>query len=187
MLTETWPLKELGGADSKCGLSFLKFGSKRSKLSVLLEIGTHGIWRMLILIPTLVFWICTPKSIFGKFGSKRSKLSILTENWHTQYLKDDDSYSVINFLNFPPEIYFWANLGRKSQSCLFCLKIGIWDISRMLILIPTLVFWIYKKSKLLVCLKTNTYSISRILIAIFMLVFSNFKPKSRVCWFLFWD
>ena len=37
----------------------------------------------------------------------------------------------------------WAispNLGRKIQSCPFCLKIGTHDISRMLTLIPTLVF-----------------------------------------------
>ena len=78
-----------------------------------LKIGTHGIWRMLILILALVFWICGPKSIFVKICAKRSNLSILTGNWHTEYLKDADSYSVISFSNFLPEIYFWANLGRK--------------------------------------------------------------------------
>ena len=28
----------------------------------------------------------------------------------------------LGFWNFDPKIYFWANLGRKSQSCPFCLK-----------------------------------------------------------------
>ena len=39
----------------------------------------------------------------------------------------------------------WAispNLGRKIQSCPFCLKISTHGISRLLILIRTLVFWI---------------------------------------------
>ena len=108
MLTEN--LRELGGADSKSGHSFLKFGPRNPFL--------------------------------GKFGPKKSMLSVLPENWHTESLEDADSYSLISFLNFLPEVYFRANLGRKSQSCLFCLKIGIWDIWRMLILVATLVFWI---------------------------------------------
>ena len=40
----------------------------------------------------------------------------------------------------------WAispNLGRKIQSWPFCLNIGTHDISRMLILILTLIFWIF--------------------------------------------
>ena len=43
--------------------------------------------------------------------------------------------------NFNPKINFLANLDRKSQSCLFFLKIGTHSILTMLILIPTLVFW----------------------------------------------
>ena len=115
---------------------------------------------MLILVPTLVFWISKPKSIFGqiwkeklkvvqfdwklayrvswrcwflfqhcfsqfqtlnpfldKFGSKNSKLFILTENWHTWYIEDADSYSDNSFLNCLPLFHFCANLGWKSQSC----------------------------------------------------------------------
>ena len=41
-------------------------------------------------------------------------MSILAENWHTECLEDADSYSVLSFLNLQPEIYFWANLDRKS-------------------------------------------------------------------------
>ena len=48
----------------------------------------------------------------------------------------------LDFWNSDPKIHFWANLGPKIQSCPFCLKIGAPSISRMLILIPTLVFWI---------------------------------------------
>ena len=106
MLTEN--LKKLGGADSKSGHSFFKFGPQNP--------------------------------IFGQIWAKKPKLSVLPENWHTESLEDADSYSLISFLNFLPEVYFGANLGRKSQSCLFCPKIGIWDILRMLILIATLLF-----------------------------------------------
>ena len=51
-------------------------------------------------------------------------LSILSENWHTWYLGDGDFESGLRFSKFRPQIYFWANLGRKSESCPFCLKIG---------------------------------------------------------------
>ena len=49
-----------------------------------------------------------------------------------------------SFLNLQSYICFWANLDQKSQSCPFWLKIGTNCISWMLILIPTLVFWIWK-------------------------------------------
>ena len=48
----------------------------------------------------------------------------------------------LDFWNSSPKIHFWENLGQKNQSCLFCLKTDTHGISRMLILIPTLVFWI---------------------------------------------
>ena len=81
-------------------------------------------------------------SFLGKFGPKKSKLSSLVENWHTECLDDFNSYSDIIFLSFEPWILFWTNLGRKIESCSFWLKIGTHDISRMLILLPTIVFWI---------------------------------------------
>ena len=112
----------------------------------------------------------------GKFGSKRSKLSILTENWHTEYL-NADSYNVISFLNFVSEIYFWANLGWKSQSCLFCL-ICIWDILRMLILIATIVFWISNRESIFGQIwaeKVKAVSLPE-----------NEHTVSQGCWFLFW-
>ena len=46
----------------------------------------------------------------------------------------------LDFWNSDAKIHFWVNLRPKCQRCLFCLKIGTHGISRMLILIPTLVF-----------------------------------------------
>ena len=69
-------------------------------------------------------------------------MSILTETWHTWYFGGVDSESRLRFLKFRPQNPFGVNLGPKIQSCPFCLKIGTHCISRMLILIPTLVFWI---------------------------------------------
>ena len=77
---------------------------------------------------------------FPKFKWENSKLSILPETWHTWYLGGADSKSTL--WNSDPKIYFWANLGQISESCPFCLKTGTHSISRMIILIPTLVFWI---------------------------------------------
>ena len=86
---------------------------------------------------------------FPQISPKNSKLSILTENWHTWSLGGADLESAFRFWNFDPKIHFWANFGRKSQICLFCLEIGIYDISRILILIPTLVFWISNPKSIL--------------------------------------
>ena len=69
-------------------------------------------------------------------------MSVLPENWHTRYLEDAYFYFAISFLNFQPLIHFWANLGWKIQSRPFFSKICTQSISRMLILISTLVFWI---------------------------------------------
>ena len=66
----------------------------------LFHIGKHGISRMRILIPTLVSEFQILVSFLGKFGPKKSKFSALTENCHTCYLDDADSYSNIRFMNF---------------------------------------------------------------------------------------
>ena len=79
----------------------------------------------------------------GKFGPKKSP-----ENWHTWYLEDVNSYFNISFQNFQPRIHFWENLGQKTQSCPFCLRIGTHCISRMLILISTLVFSISNQTSI---------------------------------------
>ena len=92
-------------------------------------------WKCRVRIWTQIFEISTPKSIFGQFRSKKSKLSVFPENWQTWHLDNADSYSNISFLKFQPQTHFWANLGQKSQSWLFCLKTGTHVISRLLILV----------------------------------------------------
>ena len=88
----------------------------------------------------------------------------------------------IFFWNSDPKIHFWANLGQKSQSYQFCLKICTHGIWRMLNLIPTLVFWICNPksifgqiwTKKVTCpfrLKIGAHSISRMLILISSLIF----------------
>ena len=59
---------------------------KSQSCSFCLIIGTHVIPRLLILVPTLVFWISKANSIFGQCGRKNSNLSSLAENWHTECL-----------------------------------------------------------------------------------------------------
>ena len=60
----------------------------------------------------------TLNRFLGKFELKKSKLFVFPENWHTQYLKDADSYLYISFLkifwNFKPKSIFLANLSRKT-------------------------------------------------------------------------
>ena len=119
-----------------------KFGPKKSNFSVLPEnwptwyledVDSYSKISFLNLQPWIHFWI--------NLGQKKSKLSILTENWHTEYLKDADSYSVISFLTFLSKFVILGKFGTKKSKLFFCLKIGIWSISKMLILIVALVFW----------------------------------------------
>ena len=83
----------------------------------------------------------------------------------------------LDFWNSDPKIHFWANLGPKIQSCLFCLKIGTHGISRMLILIRTLVFWI----------SNPNFPFGQICVKKVKVVQFGWKLAHRVfrqCWFL---
>ena len=86
---------------------------------------------------------------FPKFRSKNSKFSVLSENWHSWYLKDADSFSNISFPNVQTKNSFLSKFGPKSESCQFCLKVGTHGISRKLIVIRTLVFWISNQKSIL--------------------------------------
>ena len=131
-MTENWLTWYFGGVDSGSRLRFLKFQPqnlflgkfkpKKSKLSVFpenwyawhledadfysnfsfLKIGTQSVSTMLILIPTLFFSVSNPKSFFGQIWAENSELFILTEDWHTWYIEDADSYSSNSFLNCQP-------------------------------------------------------------------------------------
>ena len=74
----------------------------------------------------------------GKFGPKISKMSVLSEIGAPSISRILILNPDLDFWSFHPKIYFWANLGPKIQSCPFCLKI----VTKMLILILTLVLWI---------------------------------------------
>ena len=60
---------------------------------------------MLNLIPTIVFWIANPKSIFGKIWAEKDKAvcfawKLTHMHIFTQYLENVDSYFDISFLKF---------------------------------------------------------------------------------------
>ena len=120
---------------------------------------------------------------FSKFRSKNSNLSILTKNWQQKELGGDGFKSRLSFflgsrLSLDPKIHFWVNLDQNCQSYQFCLKICAHGIWTMLILIPTLVFWI-----------CNPKSIFGLILAKKLKVV-HFDWKlvirvSRGCWFLF--
>ena len=84
----------------------------------------------------------------------------------------------LDFWNFDPKIHFWANLGPKIQSCPFCLKIGTHGISRMLILIPILVFWISNPDFLFEQIWAQKFKVVSF-------VWKLAHMISRECWFLF--
>ena len=80
-------------------------GRKIKSYPFWLKIGMHGILTMLILVPTLVFWIANSKSIFGKIWTEKVKVVCFAWNLahphiHTQYLEDVDYYFDISFLKF---------------------------------------------------------------------------------------
>ena len=117
---------------------------KKSKLSVFPQ--NWHIWysRMLIFIPTLVFWISKPRSIFEQIWAE--KVKVIHFGWWLVHRVSRRCWFLFRhyFSEFSNPIHFWVNLGRKIQSCPFWLKIStciIWH-TWMLILIPTLVFWI---------------------------------------------
>ena len=84
----------------------------------------------------------------------------------------------LDFWNSDPKIQFWENLGWKSQSCLFFLKTGTHGILAMLILIPTLVFWIsYPKF-----IFGQTWA-KKVKVVCF--AWKVVHMVSRACWFLF--
>ena len=180
-----------------------KFGPKNSKLSFISE---H--WCAWYLkdadfesrIRSLKFRLQNP--FLDKFGPKNSKLSVLSENWYAWCLKDADSYSNISFLNFKswfpfwenlavqipnldfdfwnsrPKIKSWANLSWKSHSCPFFLKTGMHGMLTMLILIPTLVFWISDPKSIVgkTCAKK---------VKVAQFGWKLVHRVSRRCWFLF--
>ena len=84
----------------------------------------------------------------------------------------------LDFWNSEPNIHFWVNLGRKSQSCLVWLKIGTQSVSAMLIPIPTLFFSVSNPKSFF----------GQIWAEKFKVVYFDWKLTHMVyrgCWFLF--
>ena len=85
-------------------ISFLvKFGPKKSKMSVLTE--NWYTWYLGSVdsksrLRFLKFHSQNP--FLGKFWPKKSKLCVFPENWHAWHLDDADSYCNLSVLNFWP-------------------------------------------------------------------------------------
>ena len=106
-----WHTECLNDVDSYSNITFpyiffwKNLGWKIQSCSFWLKVGTHGISRTLILIPTTVFWIANPKSIFGQIWAENVKAvsfswKLAHKHIHTQYFEDVDSYFDISFLKF---------------------------------------------------------------------------------------
>ena len=147
-------------------------GLKSQRCLLCLKIGTHGISSMLILILTLVFWISNPNFLFGQIWVE--KVKVVRFGWKLAHMV---SWKC-RFRIFDPKIQFWANLCPKSQSCLFYLKIGTLVISRFLILVPILVFWISKPKSIF-----GQSQIEKLKVVQFGWKLT--QRMSRRCWFLF--
>ena len=114
----------------------------------------------------------------GKFGPKKAKMSVLTENWHTWYLGSADFESGLRFLKFWRQNPFLGQIGWNSQSCPFFLKIGTHGIFMMLILIPTLVFWISDPKSIFGKIWAKK-------VKVVQFGWKLAQRVSRRCWFLF--
>ena len=90
-----------------------------------------------------------------------------------QILKPD-----LDFWNSDLKTHFSANLGRKSQSCTFFLKIGTHDILTMPILIPKLIFWISNPKSIFGQIRAKK-------VKVIQFGWKLAHRVSRQCWFLF--
>ena len=143
-------------------------GQKSKKCPFYLKISLHGILRMPIFIPTLVFWIFNPKSIFRQTWFEKIKVAQKFAHSISRLILIP---TLIFYISNPSSIFglIWAE---KFRVVCFAWKLAH-GISRMLILIPRLVSEIptethflgnFKSKKLncLLCLEVDIQSISRI-------------------------
>ena len=101
-----------------------------------LKIGAHSISRMLILIPTLVFFVFSHKSISGQIHAKKvnvvhfawnfgkiwaKKVKVVHFAWKLAHMVSPGWFlwTLVFWISNPKSIFgkIWA---KKSQSCLFC-------------------------------------------------------------------
>ena len=180
-------------------------GRKNQSCLFFLKIGTHGILMMLILIPTLAFWIIDPKSIVSEIWA--TKVKVVQFYWKLAHRVSRQCWFLFwHYFTFPTLNPFLDKFGSKNSKLFVLTKNWhTWYIEdadstfqqyffELLNLNPFLGKLGLKKSKLFVWpenwhthKQTYTYSISKMLILISILLLSNFKLKSWGCWFLFGD
>ena len=87
-----------------------------------LKIGTHGILTMLILIPTLVFWISGPKSIFGQMWAK--KVKVVQFGWKLAHRASRRCWFLFQhyFSQFPTLNPFLDKFGPKNSKLFILTK-----------------------------------------------------------------
>ena len=97
-----------------------KFGPKSQGCPFFLKISTRGISKMLLLIPTLAFWIYNPKSIFGQIWAK--KVKVVHFGWKLAHIVSCGCPFLFRhyFFQFPTLNPFLSKFGPK-KSKLFVL------------------------------------------------------------------
>ena len=159
--------------------NFPKFRSKNQKLSISTENWPTWYIGGVDSESTLRFLKFRPQNPFlGKFGPKKSKLFVLSENWCIYYLKDDDSESGLRCLKFRPQNLFLGKFRSKKSKLSLFLKIRTHGILTMLILVPTLVFWIANPKSILWQIWTKK-------VKVVCFAWKLIHMLSRGCWFLF--
>ena len=127
---------------------------------------------------------------FPKFRSKNSKCSVLSQNWHSWYLKDADSFSNISFPNVQTKNSFLSKFGPKkwklsvlseSWHTWYLKEADCYSDISFLNFQPKIHFgqiWA-KKVKVVRFLWILTHMISRWCWFLFQHLFSEFQTKNR--------
>ena len=145
-------------------------------------------WRCWFRIRTLKFRLQNSIHFWANLGQKSKNWPF---DWKLSHIVSRRCWFVFQhqFSEFPTLNLFSGKFGLKNQSCSSYLKIGPRVISKMLILIPILVFWISKPKSIFwenlgrkskscpFWLNIVTQSISRMLIRILTLAFWVSNPK----------
>ena len=108
-----------------------KFELKNSKLSSFEKLSCQS-WKLAYSVPRRCWFLLrhyysqfpTLNPFLDKFGLKNSNFFILTENWHTWYVEDADSYSGNSFLIANPKSIFGQIWAEKVKAVCFAWKLA---------------------------------------------------------------
>ena len=95
--------------------------------------------RMQILIPKLIFSISNPKSIFSQIWAEKVKIIMFKILFPPDFLHHFNWGHYVPYVVF---MFFELIILSKKKSKLFVLPENWQSILRIMLLIPTLVFWI---------------------------------------------